>query len=75
MLEGVVVVPLSGNDVQRETSRSDGSSVDSIIAVTLCVVREGDLCCHHYGINEEVSDGWCSCRFVEWLECYITLLH
>ena len=55
---GVVVVPLSGNDVQRETSRSEGSSVDPTIAVTSGVVKEGDLCCRPYGINKEVSDGW-----------------
>ena len=67
-----VVLPPSGNDVARETSRSDGSSGDPIIAVTSGVVREGDLCCRHYGINEEVSDGWCSCQFVAWLEYYNT---
>ena len=71
----VVAVPPSGNDVPREMSRSEGSSVDPIIAVTSGVVREGDLCCHHYGINEEVSDGWCSCRFVAWLECYNIMIN
>ena len=62
MSAGVVLVPLSSNDVPSETSRSEGSSVDPIIAVTSGVVREGDLCCRHYRINKEVSDGWCNLR-------------